>query len=158
MKPIFKLMKMIKKGFTLIELLVVIGILAVLMAGVVALIDPVDKTRQANDARMQSLVANAATAEESYAALHNGCYSNSWANLFAAGELKANAPALPNTSYAAPVFTVTNVNCVAPEVDTVVVSAVMQSKRYTQPGTTVWKYESSSGKTCAVANIATVCP
>lgn len=148
-------MKLIKKGFTLIELLVVIGVLAVLMAGVVALIDPVDKNRQANDAVMQSLVANAATAEEAYAAQHNGCYANSWANLFAAGELKLATPNTP-TGYAAPAFTTTAGTCTAPEVGTVVISAVMQSKKYA--GRTFWKYETATGRTCSVAAIGTACP
>jgi prepilin-type N-terminal cleavage/methylation domain-containing protein len=146
---------MLKKAFTLIELLVVIGILAVLMAGVVALIDPVDKNHQANDAVMQSLIANAATAEEAYAAQHNGCYASSWANLFAAGELKMNTPNTP-TGYAVPVFTTTAGTCVAPEVGTVVISAIMQSKKYT--GSTYWKYETATGKTCHVAAIGTACP
>ncbi|KKU96569.1 MAG: hypothetical protein UY28_C0032G0011 [Candidatus Amesbacteria bacterium GW2011_GWB1_48_13] len=39
-------MRAFKKGFTLIELLVVIGVLAVIAAGVVALINPQDKIAQ----------------------------------------------------------------------------------------------------------------
>lgn len=148
-------MNIIKKGFTLIELLVVIGILAVLMAGVVALIDPVDKTRQANDARMQSLIANAATALESYAALNDGCYATTWLALFNAGELKTDAPALP-TGYLDPVFTPTTGTCVVPEAQSVIVSGVMASKRYV--GQTIWKYETATGKTCASVDIATACP
>jgi prepilin-type N-terminal cleavage/methylation domain-containing protein len=58
----------VKKGFTLIELLVVIGIMAVLAAGVVALINPLEKTRQANDANVQSAVGQVASALQSYAA------------------------------------------------------------------------------------------
>ncbi len=61
-------MKLIKKGFTLIELLVVIGVLAVLMAGVVALINPVEKTRQANDAKVQNDVSQIITAVQSFSA------------------------------------------------------------------------------------------
>lgn len=58
----------IKKGFTLIELLVVIGIMAVLAAGVVALINPLEKTRQANDANAQNGVGQVATALQAFAA------------------------------------------------------------------------------------------
>jgi prepilin-type N-terminal cleavage/methylation domain-containing protein len=152
-------MNIIKKGFTLIELLVVIGILAVLMAGVVALIDPVDKNRQANDARIQSLVANAATAEEAYAAQHDGCYAADWNALFAAGELKIQTPQVPN-GYALPVFTSPTGSsvCTAPEVDDIIVSGTMMSKKYIAPGTTVWQYTSTDASTCAVAAIGDACP
>ena len=139
----------------MIELLVVIGILAVLMAGVVALIDPADKTKQANDAVMQSLVANAATAEEAYAATHNGCYAQTWAALNTAGELKAAAPNVPAT-YAAPTFTGAVGTCVAPEWDSVIICATLRSKRYST--TTAWKYSSSNGKTCSAAACAGACP
>lgn len=60
-----------KRGFTLIELLVVIGVLAVIAAGVVALINPVEKTRQANDAKVQSDVGQFVTAIQSFAAQQN---------------------------------------------------------------------------------------
>ncbi len=152
---------MLKRAFTLIELLVVIGILAVLMAGVVALIDPVDKNRAANDAQMQSLVANAATAEESYAATHNGCYARTWANLNTAGELKTATPNIPSTGgYVAPTFTIgavatcTNAN----ETDSINVCANLKSKRYTGPATPNWHYDSISGKTCATVNCTDACP
>jgi prepilin-type N-terminal cleavage/methylation domain-containing protein len=144
-----------KRAFTLIELLVVIGILAVLMAGVVALIDPVDKNRQANDAVVQSLVANAATAEEAYAAQHNGCYSPSWLALFNAGELKLNPPNMP-AGYAAITFTGASATCTAPEIDSVIICATLRSKKYT--GITAWKYSSSNGRTCSAAACAGACP
>jgi prepilin-type N-terminal cleavage/methylation domain-containing protein len=150
-----------KKGFTLIELLVVIGVLAVLMAGVVALIDPIDKNRAANDAQMQSLVANAATAEESYAATHNGCYARTWAALNTAGELKQATPAFPATGgYAAPTFTIGGVaTCtLATETDSINICANLKSKRYTGPATANWHYDSASGKTCATTNCADACP
>jgi prepilin-type N-terminal cleavage/methylation domain-containing protein len=64
-----------KKGFTLIELLVVIGVLAVLMAGVVALINPVEKNRQALDARVFNDIGQMSTAVQTIAATQSdGAY------------------------------------------------------------------------------------
>ncbi len=56
------------QGFTLIELLVVIGVLAVVASGVVALINPQDKLRQASDTKIQNDVGQLSTALQSYAA------------------------------------------------------------------------------------------
>lgn len=68
MKRGFTLKHYVNSGFTLIELLVVIGVLAVVAAGVVALINPQDKLRQARDAKVQSDIGQIATALQSYAA------------------------------------------------------------------------------------------
>lgn len=56
------------KGFTLIELLVVIGLLAVIAAGVIALINPVEKNRQALDSKVFNDIGQSATALQSIAA------------------------------------------------------------------------------------------
>ncbi|TSC86333.1 MAG: hypothetical protein G01um101416_679, partial [Microgenomates group bacterium Gr01-1014_16] len=66
--------RFIKKGFTLIELLVTIGILAIVMAAVLAAINPQDKLRQANDSKVQADVGQLATAAQAYAAGNNGFY------------------------------------------------------------------------------------
>lgn len=57
-----------KRGFTLIELLVVIGVLAVIAAGVVALINPLEKNRQAQDARVFSDIGQMSSAIQAIAA------------------------------------------------------------------------------------------
>lgn len=56
-----------RKAFTLIELLVTIAVLAVIAAGVIALIDPRDKVLQAADAKVQNDIGQLATALQSYA-------------------------------------------------------------------------------------------
>src|SRR3990172_7528642 len=72
-----------RKGFTLIELLVVIGLLAVIAAGVVALINPLEKNRQAQDARIFSDVGQMASATQAVAATTpDGAYP---CRIFAAG-------------------------------------------------------------------------
>lgn len=61
----------LKRAFTLVELLVVMGVLAVLAAGLIAVINPGDRIAQANDSKaasdlnqmigaMQALLANSA--------------------------------------------------------------------------------------------------
>lgn len=103
-------MKFIKKGFTLIELLVTIGILAVVAAGVIALINPQEKTRQAQDANAQSAIGQVATALQSYSAQRPaGDYPLTavWGGwgvgniLVTSGELVAmpNLPVLYTTNY-----------------------------------------------------------
>jgi prepilin-type N-terminal cleavage/methylation domain-containing protein len=139
----------LKKAFTLIELLVVIGILAVLMAGVVALIDPVDKNKQALDSRSQSNIAQIATAEESYAAQHNGAYAAALADLQTYGELK-NSVTWP-TGYAFTIVltpagcTTALNNCTA-----VIVCGSLTSKKYTGGATSwpFWRYNTATGVSC----------
>src|SRR3990172_150280 len=58
------------RGFTLIELLVTIGVLAVVAAGVLAAIDPVDKLRAGTDGRAQSDIGQVATGLNTYAAVN----------------------------------------------------------------------------------------
>jgi prepilin-type N-terminal cleavage/methylation domain-containing protein len=142
-------MSILRKGFTLIELLVVIGILAVLMAGVVALIDPVDKNKQALDSRSQTNIAEIATASESYAAQHNGSYAANVTDLQTYGELKGtiNWP----TGYSLTTVTVPAVcttaagNCTA-----VIVCGTLTSKKYIGGGTAYpfWRYNSATGISC----------
>jgi|SRR3989344_7803102 len=61
-------MKLFKKGFTLVELLVTIGVLAVVAAGVVALIDPRQKLLQGADSKVLNDISQVATAAQAYAA------------------------------------------------------------------------------------------
>ena len=78
-----------RSGFTLIELLVVLGVLATVSSGVVAMIDPIDKLRQANDAKVINDVAQVATALQAYAA-QNALYPDqaTWfSDLTSSGEL-----------------------------------------------------------------------
>lgn len=139
----------IKRGFTLIELLVVIGIMAVLMAGVVALIDPVDKNNQAQDAKAQSNIAQIATALESYAATHNGTYAAAEADLVTAGELKTATNwttgwALTYVRTPA-ACTTAGANCTS-----VIVCGTLKSKKYISGATSypLWKYDTATGRSC----------
>ena len=61
-------MKFFNKGFTLIELLVTIGVLAVVAAGVVALLDPRDKILQGGDSKVLSDIGQISTAAQAFAA------------------------------------------------------------------------------------------
>lgn len=139
----------IKKAFTLIELLVVIGVLAVIMAGVVALINPQDKIRQANDAKIQSDIGQIATALQSAAAQSpTGIYPLTLAALATTGEL-VTVPNMPSGG----AYGYTGGGTTA-----VVVSAALTSLKYiSNVNTDTWVWCSSTGRAGAVAN-ATTCP
>lgn len=141
-----------KKGFTLIELLVVIGVLAVIAAGVVALIDPVDKNRAAMDAKVQSDIGQIATAMQSYAARDAaGQYPTALGTL-SPSEL-VRVP-VPPAGYGATQYTIGGTN------PNMYLCGPLRSKKYT--ATPNWMWEAATGKTCAVAacaaNATSACP
>lgn len=154
---------LLQKGFTLIELLIVIAIMGILAAGILVAVDPVDKINQANDSSVQGDVSGAGRASEAYATVHSGFYPATLAELVTAGELK-RAPAAPSgyTAYAVQNFINTppvagacssGTTCTA-----IVITGQLKSKRYTSASTPFWRYESSTGKSCAVLTAATSCP
>lgn len=140
-------------GFTLIELLVVIGVLAVIAAGVVALIDPVDKLSQANDAKVQNDVGQLATAAQSYAAQQaSGSYPVSFAQTVASGELTI-APIQPSGYNA---YTIASTDsgggaCDGTGVDpctATVITGQLKSKKYSTTGYVTWRWSSATGRIC----------
>ena len=60
-----------KKGFTLIELLIVIGILAILIAAVVVVLNPAQLLKQARDSQRMSDVGSLESAINLYLATVN---------------------------------------------------------------------------------------
>lgn len=145
------------KGFTLIELLIVIAILGILAAGILVAVDPVDKISAANDAKVQNDVSGAGRASEAYATAHNGFYPSALSDLVTAGELK-RAPAAPS-GYNAYVVVNVPAGCTAGTTCTnIEISGQLKSKRFTSVNTPFWRYESSTGKSCAVATAGTACP
>jgi len=148
----------VKKGFTLIELLVVIGVLAVISAGVVALINPQDKLLQGNDASIQNAIGQFATGLQSYAAQHNGLYptvgapDNGLTALITTGEL-VTMPTQP-TGYAA--WTYTGGGASAR------VCGQLRSRKYTQLAAPRlgWAWCSSTGRIGPVDNCtpSAMCP
>lgn len=153
------LSKVSSKGFTLIELLIVIAILGILAGGLLVAIDPVDKTNAANDARVQSNIDSISRAAESYAVQRNGFFPAATTDLTTSGELRA-VPTAPG-GYSAYVYTPTPAGCTAGTTCTsFIVTGQLKSKRFVNatPSTPVWRYESTSGKSCAVATVTTACP
>lgn len=132
----------LSKGFTLIELLIVIAILGVLAAGILVAIDPVDKTRQANDAKIENAVSAIGRANEAYATLNGGTYATSIAALITAGELKNNPSTGLPTGY--------SIN-----MSGTVVCGTLLSKRYT--ATPRWFYTFATGVSAPQA-AAAPCP
>lgn len=142
-------------GFTLIELLIVIAILGILAAGILVAIDPVDKISAANDSKVQNDVSGAGRASEAYATVHNGFYPAALPDLVTAGELK-RAPVAPD-GYSTYAVVNTPAGCSAGTTCTaIIITSQLKAKRYT--ATPLWRYESSTGKSCAVATAGTACP
>ena len=151
------MLKKFKKAFTLIELLIVIGIMAVIAAGVVALIDPVEKTKQANDANMQTIVGQYATAMQSSAAQDTGgnypqpvaAPGNSYDVFVNNGELKS-APTVPTSN---PAYVMGYAVNASPATVAVFYSS-LNAKKHTSKCTagqgTFWFYATGNGKACGV--------
>lgn len=143
------MVKILKRGFTLIELLVVIGIMAVIAGAVLVLIDPVDKIRQANDAKVQADVAQIATALGTYAANNNGYFptaAQGLTQLVTAGEL-AKVPTAPVGYTSGYAYVVLPSGCTATTCIQAGVSADLKSKKYTTlpvPVTPFWTWCSTS--------------
>lgn len=153
------LKKFSSKGFTLIELLVVIAVLGVLATAVLIGIDPVDKINAANDAKVQNDLSGSGRAAEAYATARGGFYPANLGDLVTAGELKST-PAAPSgySTYAIvniPSGCTAGVTCTG-----ITITSQLKAKKFTQasPATPFWRFESSTGKSCATTTAATACP
>ena len=145
-----------KNGFTLIELLVVIAILGIIMAAVVAGIDPVDKIRVANDAKVQADIGAIGTAIEAYAASNAGVYpvaASAMSDMVTSGDLKVTVVP-PSTDCASYVFTAAGTN--------LVVSCNVHAKKFgaacPSGNTCFWNYCTSTGRADDNSTSATTCP
>jgi type IV pilus assembly protein PilE len=139
------------KGFTLIELLIVIAILGIIIAAVIAGIDPVDKINAANDAKVQADIGAVGTAMEAYAALNNGSYATSLGALTSSGDLKVVLTP-PTTNYSAYSSTL---GCTTAPCTSQSVWSQQKSKRYT--ASPFWMWCSTTGHSAATA-ATTTCP
>lgn len=159
-------MKFFNKGFTLIELLVTIGVLAVVAAGVVALLDPRDKILQGGDSKVLSDIGQISTAAQAFAA-QNGRYpSGPGVAGPPATELRSelqNIPTAPNGFVA---YALTY-DAAAPVGETFVAVGEIRSNRFktsaeaaadgcTAAATCFWRFE--SGNTCYRTTAIATCP
>lgn len=64
----------IKRAFTLVELLVVMGVLAILAAGLIAVINPADRVNLANDTKAAADLNQIVGGLQAYAANNGGLY------------------------------------------------------------------------------------
>lgn len=131
-------------GFTLIELLVVIAVIGVLAAATLIAIDPIDRLNAGKDSRIQRDIAAIASAVEQYAVQNNGTYPTALTDLSNTtnGQLKA-VPVPPNGgSYE---YSATGPTITEP----------LTSKKYS--ATPFWKYDGTTGRSCAVANTGSNC-
>lgn len=149
------------RGFTLIELLIVIAILGILGVAVLVGINPVDKIRAANDAKVINDIGTIASSIESYTATHDGIYPASIKDLVDSGELKTEP--IPPSGYS-PSTTTNKYNFIRIDVACTdnctgaIVWMNLKSQKYIATPKHVW--DSRTGKTCdLVANAAVVaCP
>jgi len=158
-------------GFTLIELLVVIAVMAVIAAAVLVAINPVDKIRAGQDAKVQSDIAQVAGAISAYETGNNGTLP-AWTDwtaisggLLAAGELTA-VPQDPDGTGA--LYTYTGATTVGPP-PTALVWSRLQSRKYVgtalpskciSPALAYWFWNTASGQacgSCAVPTVAMTC-
>jgi len=143
-------------GFTLIELLIVITILGILAAGVLVAIDPGEKIKQTNDTKVQIDVSAIGRAAEAYAIQQGGSYPASASELATYGELR-KLPNPPSSAYGTSyTYTALPANCTtaAKDCTSITVTSPLLSKKYSAAAanTPFWKYESTTGTSCAVAD------
>lgn len=131
---------MTKKGFTLVELLVVMAVIAVLAAGLIVGIDPVQKSRQAQDVRAKDAVVAIAGAMRAYAAGDpGGLYPADLTGLQT--EYKGTPPTYLTVTYSTTVP---------------VITASIQSTKYcsTLNGCT-WRWDTTLGNVLCVSGTGT---
>ena len=141
-------MKLFKKGFTLVELLVTIGILAVVAAGVIALIDPRDKLLQANDAKVLNDIGQIATAAQSYAAQNQGNYP-------------VDSTALRTELTSIPTAPSGYTETISYSVTAFYAAGQLRSNRYLAScgvGSVSCYFKFDAGRTCYVTAAVTACP
>ena len=131
-----------RRGFTLIELLVVIGILGILAAVLIVLIDPGDKIKSANDSKVLQNVREIYGANQRYMALNNAALGTT-VTLVSSGELKLYP--VPPTGYATP-YTFVNNLAVSPT--DIIVGGEIQSKSSKSKSLTT---NTIGGVTCTTA-------
>lgn len=96
--------KHLSSGFTLIELLVVLGILSVLAAVLLVLIDPIEQFARTDDTGRKSSIAQLSQAMQSYYAQHGAVWPTvaNWnSDLVNSGELKTFPTNPPGVTLAA---------------------------------------------------------
>ena len=81
-----------KKGFTLIELLIVIGILAILVAAVVVVLNPAQLLAQARDGQRMSDLDAAKSAIQLYLSMESGTLSTAGPFVTVAGMTVSSSP------------------------------------------------------------------
>ncbi len=164
-------LKRIHSGFTLIELLVVIAVMAIIATAALVAINPIDKIRSGQDAKVQADLSQVTSAISAYETANNGTLPawNNWAaitgGLVTAGELTA-APQDPDGAGA--LYTYNGSTAVGPPA-TAVIYSILLSHKYTGTAapskcinqTAYWFWNNSNGQACGECNVvptaATAC-
>lgn len=146
-------------AFTLIELIVVMAILGILLTGLIVVINPSDNIHKASDTVVQNDITQIARGAEAYSVAHS-FYPATPSDLV---PIEVRSVPMSPSGYSPYSYVATNASggsctTAASDCTKVVITGQLKSLIFVTAGTPVFRYETVSGRSCAVATATTACP